>query len=269
MKEIGTISLDRMNNGAHFLFVDHIAGRAEADTKVQPKVTALITALRTAVEQENVDLKLSQKSLLTDDISAADSLRDSLYSGYKKAVSGFRNFPVDNFKQAAAVLWQHIIDYAIDPQMQLDRETGLLINFITDLEGKYASQITTLSLTPFVTGLKDANEKVSTLTASRMDEQMGRIVGALKASRKASDEAYRNLVKMVNALAMVEGDADYTAFIDYVNTEIAHYKREVLGQKATAPSTSSGSGKPSTGGGSQGGGSSSGSDVDQNENPLG
>lgn len=35
---------------------------------------------------------------------------------------------------------------------------------------------------------------------------------------------------MVNALALVFGEKDYTAFIDYVNTEITHYKREALNQ---------------------------------------
>ena len=29
----------------------------------------------------------------------------------------------------------------------------------------------------------------------------------------------------------------YSDFMDYVNTEIAHYKREVLGQKSPAPAT--------------------------------
>lgn len=70
--------------------------------------------------------------------------------------------------------------------------------------------------------------------------------------RAASDEAYRKLVKMVNALALVFGEADYTDFIDYVNTEIVHFKREVLNQKAsatTAPSTDPST--PSTGGGEE------------------
>lgn len=69
---------------------------------------------------------------------------------------------------------------------------------------------------------------------------------------------------MVNALALVFGEKDYTAFIDYVNTEITHYKREVLGQKASAPSTSGNSAvdsgstsTPSGGGSTSGTGSSS------------
>ena len=35
------------------------------------------------------------------------------------------------------VLNQHLKDYATAPKIQPDRETGLLINLITDLEGKY------------------------------------------------------------------------------------------------------------------------------------
>lgn len=247
MKEISTISLERMNNGAHFLYVSNILARAEADPKVKTKADAQVAALKAAVAQEDKDLKISQKSLLTDDITKADAERDALYSGYKKAVTGFLNLPVEALAQAAKVLNQHIKDYAIDPKMQLDRETGLLLNLITDLEGKYKTEVETLLLTPFVTNLKAANERVRTLTASRTDEKTGITVGALKTSRKASDDAYRMLVKMVNALTLVEGETDYVPFIDYVNAEIVHYKREVLGQKAAAADTTGGETTPSSG----------------------
>lgn len=242
MKEIGTIALGRMNNGAHFLYVSNVLARAEADTKVSEKAAAQVSALKTAVAQEDRDLKLSQKSLLTDDIAQADHDRDQLYIGYKQAVKGFLNLPVENLAQAAKALNQHIIDYDIDPQEQLDKETGMLVNFLADLEGKYAEQVSALSLTPFVTALKEANERVRTFTADRTEERMTQTVGALKASRKASDEAYRALVKWVNALALIEGETEYADFIDYVNTEITHYKREVIGQKSKAPDTSAGQG---------------------------
>ena len=63
--------------------------------------------------------------------------------------------------------------------MQLDKETGLLMNFIDDLEKKYSSEVQTLSLGAFVTALKAANEKVRTLTATRTDERMAKAVIAL------------------------------------------------------------------------------------------
>ena len=270
MKEIYDINIQRMNNGAHFTFVSNILARAEADTAVKGKASELVSNFKAAVAAEDEALKISQKSLLTDDITKADSDRDALYAGYKKAVEAFLAMPIADMAQAAKVLAQHIKDYKINTADQLDKETGLLVNFISDLEDKYAAQVAKLGLTAFVTNMKEANERVRTLTLQRTNEKMGVTVGALKTARTASDDAYRALVKMVNALALVFGEKDYTAFIDYVNTEITHYKREVLGQKASASSTSgststpsgngiaSGSGSSSSGGSTSGGSSSSG-----------
>ena len=281
MKEIYDINIQRMNNGAHFTFVSNILARAEADTAVKGKAADQVNNLKAAVSAEDEALKISQKSLLTDEIAKADNDRDALYAGYKKAVEAFLAMPIADMAQAAKVLAQHIKDYKINTADQLDKETGLLVNFITDLEDKYTAQVTKLGLTAFVTNMKEANERVRTLTLQRTNEKMGVTVGALKAARTASDDAYRALVKMVNALALVFGEKDYIAFIDYVNTEITHYKREVLGQKASAPSTSgnsavdsgststpsgggstSGTGSTSSGGSTSGGSSSS--DGDDN-----
>ena len=281
MKEIYDINIQRMNNGAHFTFVSNILARAEADTAVKGKASELVSNFKAAVAAEDEALKISQKSLLTDEIAKADSDRDALYAGYKKAVEGFLAMPIADMAQAAKILSQHIKDYKINTADQLDKETGLLVNFISDLEDKYAAQVAKLGLTAFVTNLKEANERVRTLTLQRTNEKIGITVGALKTARTASDDAYHALVKMVNALALVFGEKDYTAFIDYVNTEITHYKREVLGQMASAPSTSgssavdsrststpSGSGSSSGTGSSSSGGSTSGgsssSDGDDN-----
>ena len=264
MKEIYDINIQRMNNGAHFTFVSNILARAEADTAVKGKASELVSNFKAAVAAEDEALKISQKSLLTDEIAKADSDRDALYAGYKKAVEGFLAMPIADMAQAAKILSQHIKDYKINTADQLDKETGLLVNFISDLEDKYAAQVAKLGLTAFVTNLKEANERVRTLTLQRTNEKISITVGALKTARTASDDAYRALVKMVNALALVFGKKDYTAFIDYVNTEITHYKREVLGQKASAPSTSGSSAvdsgstsTPSGGGSTSGTGSSS------------
>ena len=270
MKEIYDINIQRMNNGAHFTFVSNILARAEADTAVKGKAADQVNNLKAAVSAEDEALKISQKSLLTDEIAKADNDRDALYAGYKKAVEGFLAMPIADMAQAAKILSQHIKDYKINTADQLDKETGLLVNFITDLEDKYTAQVTKLGLTAFVTNMKEANERVRTLTLQRTNEKMGVTVGALKAARTASDTAYRALVKMVNALALVLGEKDYTAFIDYVNTEVTHYKREVIGQKAKAPSTSGDSSvtnpdsgnKPSEGGSKPSGEGSSSSGDD-------
>ena len=228
MKEIQTFYIGGMNNAAHFLFVSNMVARAEKDATVAEKCAAQVKSLRDAVTAEDKNLQLSAKSLITDKIADADRLRDQLYAGYKKAVAGYANFPVAEMADAAKVLTQHIKDYKIDVQAQMDKETGLLVNFIQDLEGKFKAQVEILSLGTFVEKLKVANEDVRELTAQRTDERSARTAGALKTARAASDEAYKALVQHVNAHALLEGDVDYVAFIDYANTEIEHFRKEVL-----------------------------------------
>lgn len=240
MQQIHSISLGKINNAAHFLFISNMASRAEKDAAVSEKCAAQVAALKKAAADEDENLKVSAKSMATDKIAAADQLRDQLYAGYKKAVSGYEDFPVAAIAESAAVLSQHLKDYKIDVRAQLDAETGLLVNFIQDLEGKYKAQVETLSLVPFVEQLKAANESVRELTSQRTDERSAKTAGALKTARIASDEAYKNLSDIVNARALIEGEEAYASFISYANTEIEHFRQEVLsGRKGKGSSAGS------------------------------
>ena len=94
MKEIYDINIQRMNNGAHFTYVSNILARAEADTTINSKASEQLAVFKATVKAEDEALKISQKSLLTDDIAKADSDRDALYAGYKKAVEAFLAMPI-------------------------------------------------------------------------------------------------------------------------------------------------------------------------------
>ena len=228
--EIVQTDLSRLNNGAHFQFIKNVSDRLATDTKIKENAVgqAVIKALTEALTTEDKYLVLSQKSLLTDEIAHADKERDTLFTGYRTAVKGFLNMPIAALAKNARELWQHLADYAIDPQMQLERETGLITNLCTDLVGKYATQVQALGLKPYVDALKTANERVETLLVQRTTDNSTKVVGALRTAREASDNAIRNLTKVVNALAILGNPADYAAFIDFMNTLIKRYKEQAI-----------------------------------------
>jgi len=183
-------------------------------------------------------LNLSQKNPTTDKISAADADRDGFYMGYKSAVKGFLKMPAGTLQDAAKTLWQSIKDYKIDPKEQLDKETGKLVNLITDLEEKYAAEVSALGLTAFVENMKTANETVRTLLIERDNDESTRVVGAVKAARSETDEAYKGLVLRVNALWVVQYDEAYDTFITEMNEQIERYKQEVIPARKSATSAS-------------------------------
>ncbi|MCI5599794.1 MAG: DUF6261 family protein [Hallerella sp.] len=228
MSQIESYKLTYLNNAAHFLFMKELLARALADENVSTKCKDQVDALQKTLKAEDDCFATSSKSLATDKITQADSFRDKLYLGYKKLVEAHLDAPIPELANAATVLNQHIVDYKINVRDQIDKETGSLVNFIQDLEGSHKAHVETLNLMAIVERLKQANEMVREYTNTRTDERSVKTAGAMKQARVVCDNAYSNLVRVVNAHMILEGDADYENFASFVNTQIAQLKMSAL-----------------------------------------
>ena len=249
MIDIQKVDLVGMNNGAHYEFMKVVNDRFAAETTLSTNASAkkAMEALAAALKEEDRCLVISRRNLITDDIRAADKTRDDIFRSLRKAINGFTDAPVADVAKAGKVLKQCVADYAINPAMQLDRETGLLHNFIADLETKHAAEVAKLGLTLFVAPLKEANAKVEQFIVNRTTAQSAVAAGELRAARLATDAAYRHLVKFVNALAMVSGTGDYDALAKFLNEHIDRYKHEVLPKKKKGGKKPSDGDKPGDG----------------------
>ena len=249
MIDIQKVDLVGMNNGAHYEFMKVVNDRfaAEATLSTNASAKKAMEALAAALKEEDRCLVISRRNLITDDIRAADKTRDDIFRSLRKAINGFTDAPVPDVAKAGKVLKQCVADYAINPAMQLDRETGLLHNFIADLETKHAAEVAKLGLTLYVAPLKEANAKVEQFIVDRTTAQSAVAAGELRQARLATDAAYRHLVKFVNALAMVSGTGDYDALAKFLNEHIDRYKHEVLPKKKKGGKKPSDGDKPGDG----------------------
>ena len=233
-KEIAGINCVQMNNGAHFGFIQTVCERIEKETTItaNPIAKAAADGLKAALKEEDAWLATSRKSDLTEEIMAADSERDALYIGYRSAVKGFTRSSTPEKAKAATTLWNSITAHRINPNMQLERETFLIVNLTDDCEKKYAAEVQKLGLKPYVEALKAANEKVKQLLDDRNNSRVSQTAGALRTARRASDAAYLWLARVVNSLVVLDnGTAKCDAFIDYMNVIIKRYKEQVLTSK--------------------------------------
>jgi uncharacterized protein YwgA len=222
----------------------------EQNLSTDPALVGLVNNLKNAHVAEDEALKVSTKNTKSDAIREADAQRDAAYTSIKQVLNSYKKFPDEAHSTPANELLQLFKSYGITGNMQLDRETGMLVNLVTDLETKYAAQVKTLGIEVFVSNLKQANNLVHTLLVSRDKENAQVVVGSLRSARTAVDKAYHDIVKMINALVLTEGEAKYASFISYLNSGITRYKRQVLGQKSTATGNGSTGGdeKPGDGG---------------------
>ena len=225
-----------MSNGAHFVFVESICKRLDSETELLKNVyfKKAADALKAAFNEENRYFALSKKSASTDEILAADADRDTLYSAYYRAVKSFLRVSTPDLHAAAKTLWQSLVDYGIKPSMQLERETGAIQNLLEDCEQKYSAEVAKLGLQTVLASLKTANAKVSELLYSRTTEQSKQVAGALRKARQQSDEAFKQVRKVANAMATLGSAEALKPFADFVNQLIKRYEDEVLPKKKKA-----------------------------------
>lgn len=234
--EISTISVARMNNGAHYLYNVDFYNRIDTDTVVKGKLTEVLPTYKQAIDNEDTALKISQKSLNSDKINEYDKQRDSLFMAIKAVVKAQMSVADSEVHAAAVKINQLIKDYQLNVRGQLDKETGLLINIIYDLENKYTEEVHKLGLDLFLTQLKESNLNVRNYTDNRNKELLDKPDYKLAEARKVTDAAYQEVVRQINAHAVLEGDTLYKNLITLQNQEIVHYKQQVLKQ-SVPPST--------------------------------
>ena len=208
--QVGTIDLHSLTNDAHFIYMKDVENVIEEDegAKTVARIQTAVKALKEAVKEEDERLILSKKSQYTEQIAAKDRERDSIFRGYRTAVKGMLRMP--------------------DPDMQLERETSRMMNLVADLDYKLAPQVQLLGLKPYVDALRAANDTVEELLATRTDDRSQQIAGALRKARLASDEAYLDTVRLINAMAVVGTEKSLTPLINYLNANIKRYKEQVM-----------------------------------------
>ena len=234
--EIETLGLKSVSNGAHFVFVESICKRLDSETELLKNeyFKKAADALKAAFNEENRYFALSKKNASTDEILAADADRDTLYSAYYRSVKSFLRVSSSDLHTAAKTLWQSLVDYGIKPSMQLERETGAIQNLLEDCEQKYSAEVAKLGLQTVLASLKTANAKVSELLYSRTTEQSKQVAGALRKARQQSDEAFKQVRKVANAMATLGSAEVLKPFADFVNQLIKRYEDEVLPKKKKA-----------------------------------
>ena len=234
--EIETLGLKSVSNGAHFVFIESICKRLDSETELLKNeyFKKAADALKAAFNEENRYFALSKKSASTDEILAADADRDTLYSAYYRSVKSFLRVSTADLHTAAKTLWQSFVDYGIKPSMQLERETGAIQNLLADCEQKYSAEVAKLGLQTVLASLKTANAKVSELLYSRTTEQSKQVAGALRKARQQSDEAFKQVRKVANAMATLGSAEALKPFADFVNQLIKRYEDEVLPKKKKA-----------------------------------
>ena len=238
--QIPGFQLDILQNDLHIGFTGDIAKRLQKArwtdethaTKVFPAaVDALMSAFLMAQATEDQVYVQSQGSDLTKQRLEKDNQRDVLYKEIRKTVDTFATLSIFPEKQQKALVMQPIMQkYNIQPDGGIEAQTVATDQWLQEQLRNYQCELAAkeLGIYDSINQLKTLNDEIQQLTADRNDERAQKTTAELKNARLQTDQAYREMVLMVNAQAITTSYDDQASTLNYTYTELIKSIQETI-----------------------------------------
>lgn len=218
MKSINSLEITRLRVEEDLGFQKRIEFETALLTEETDK--PMVDAFKAAVAAFNAALKVSTRNSQTAAAIRADEQAGAAWSGLNAQTKVMLSHPNPELRLIAYEAYPLIQKYGNITDMVYYEEYGRIHNLLQDLAALGVAKQKQIYIDAWVMELKLRYNEFMVANAACTAEDPIRIVDMVKQARTNADAAFRTLVERVNALALVNGEAPYTTFIDHVNVVI-------------------------------------------------
>lgn len=246
-----------LKNAQHFAFIQAFITAMQAAGFTAAKIVAKLAELVAAFGTEDRYYMQIRASEIIAQKEAADLKRDRYYTRLHRLVQAWAGSGMAQLDEAATALIGPFNLYKVRVNAQMDEETGVLENLITDLQtAEMQAHLTTINGTWLFQQMVDGQTLVKSLRMEQGVEQSEKVYGALASARKQCDALYDELTALIEAFAVTADDAAaYETFITQWNGSVKLYQ-DMLDRKSGTPISNGNSGTGTSDGGTTSGGTS-------------
>lgn len=231
--KINSINLARLRNDEAYTFhlgVSHLAAAVESES-----LKPLCAVYAAAFEKLKAAIDFSSEKSAALEARAADAERDTSWRGcnaYIKAVAGYSP---DSAERAAAGKVATLFEKYKNPvNLSLAEETSVLDNLIESIEALGNGVTEAAGFGKWLADLKAKQDAYKALAKANVSDAAVKVLGEVKAARAAADSAYSSVVAMVEALAVVQGEAAFAKFVAELNVIIDRQNQTTKNRSAKA-----------------------------------
>lgn len=258
MKKIEAFDLKRIHLHENFEFLRKVCEKGDtclpttgdlSAADLPESTTTLLTTsfdkLKAKTNAFDAVLKIADSIPASTLAAQADAKRDKAYRDGRRYVTDMTNHPnLDLASMAKTVLF--LYDKYGDPtNKSQDEESSSLYNLMQDLDALEEGVLESIHFTEWYEYLKACQDEFLAADKLRAEEKMAKETGAIKTAQTEANQAYRELVDVVNALVLVNGETPYAEFIDFVNVQIAD-KKAVVKSRSTKSANKKAEGEEGT-----------------------
>ena len=233
-RQINSIDFHSMDITTALGFFGQMKDKLAAEATLTAAMGPVWTAYTAALQGFDNAYAQAKKWSQTADLEDLDKQRDAALSAFLQALKAMAASP-NAAKQQAAKLLTFIRDkYSLSASDEYMKETTAIGQMVQEMDASSEAQaaLATTGLDDWLNDLKQKNEAFLAKMNERTEAQAGLQKGIVREKRTACEAAYRNAVKLINAMAICEVPAGYSfgSIIDLLNAEIEHY-RQILARK--------------------------------------
>ena len=225
MLKIINIQLSRLRASQHLRLMIELIRLILEETSSRLGIEFLFPAFQSAVAKETVAVEVERGSSITEKIDALIISREKCFGGLNNLVeNGQAHF--DPTKVDAAKKLRRVMDKYENIQNKTKGEKLVdFQNLTLELQtAENAPYCLLLGVSEWVDKIQEVNAECNTQNALRTKENGERPDGNVHDARMVVDPLYNAIVERVNALAVVNGDANYQNFITQLNVVIENLK---------------------------------------------
>jgi hypothetical protein len=216
----------RLSNVLHLQFFVALMNLIRKFTPEVLKISVFSERLRTCIEREELCFKLIHKSDLSILKANKDQLRDDVVVGIRNRLkSDLLHF--DPLVCEAAYRLMLLLERYNKPipliNLPYDAETAAINNMLQELVKKYAADVKTTGLETWIEELRVRNNAFDQVAIAYNEQQSEKPPFLPKEVRRETDAVYKDIVLVISAAIVSEGDEAYSPFVTELNTLIKHY----------------------------------------------
>ena len=208
IKAIQLLSIDvtRMDNVTLLGFLTQMRTLIQADAALVAVLSTVFTDYVAALVAFDNAFAQQRKWAETEDLKELDTARDHALSGFLNMLKAMTASP--NAAKAAAARKVMTVreKYTLDPSAEYMKETTAIQQMIQEMDAsvEVSTALETTGLMEFFEALKSANRAFLQKMNERTEAQSYQQKGIVRETRLAAEAAYRDLVKLTNAAAIME-----------------------------------------------------------------
>jgi hypothetical protein len=201
--EIEKIHMKHLRNDEHHQLCTDMNVLLQEANPTELRFRTKFTLFLNSFSLENEAIKKISRSAITPQIQEADHDRDEIFRGLASASLAASRHYTPAIREAGTRLQIIFNTYGNVAAKPIAGQTSAVSRLVDDLSTTHAADVETAGLKGWVDELGKRNSVVAALMRDRYNESAALTDIVLRDARLATDEAYRNMTRRIDALAEI------------------------------------------------------------------